>query len=76
MGWIKQHWQWEHVVGDTYRTRDGVLRLGEDGAATITAAAKRAWQAWLWRQESRAKLEPDHDRHLDTHHPSIQGHSA
>ena len=35
-------------------TPEGVLDLAQDGLATISAAAQRAWRDQLWAEEARA----------------------
>ena len=55
MNQVCKKWNWTHLEGARYQTRDGVLNLAMDGKATIKSICRRAWVDWLWLGESRVQ---------------------
>ena len=53
-----------------------LLDLQADGRTTIKAVTQRAWEEWLWHQESRVQRTESYRQDLSDSRPSVEGQKA
>ena len=74
MNQVCKKWNWTHLEGARYQTRDGVLNLAMDGKATIKSICRRAWVDWLWLGESRVQRSANQEQELEGKEPLTTAH--